>query len=57
MESPGPSQHRRRHAKRDHIRKRIQFAAKVAAGSRQACHVAVQAIKQNGKSDGNRRVV
>ena len=57
MESPGPGQHCWRHAERDYIRKGIQFASKVTAGSRQACHVAVQAIEQNREADGNRRIV
>jgi len=56
-ESPDVSEQTRRNAKRNHVRKRIEFPAKIARRIRQARNVAVNAIEQRRKSYRQRSMV
>ena len=55
METPYQRQQTRRHAKRNHIRQRIEFPAKIAGRIRHARNAAIERIKWNRNQNRDRR--
>src|SRR5438477_8377006 len=57
LKSPPPRQHGGRNAERNHICKRIKFAAEIARSARHPGNASIQPIEQNSESDRLRSII